>query len=92
MAEIIAKFDTKTKELSVTMADKEVPNISSVELWGAEEVNGIKKGYITLRTVERDGDEDMVKVTNIMANEQGEIVEKDATPPSTENLSEFLLS
>jgi len=67
MAEIIATFDTKTKQFSVTLNGKAVKNISSIGMYGSYE--DTNKGYLELRTSMSNEDEKMIEITKILASE-----------------------
>ena len=69
MAEIIATFNTTDKTLSVSMDGKKMKNISEVNFF----VFGDNAGA-EIRTVESKEDDDIVTITKILANENGEEV------------------
>lgn len=85
MAMIVATFDTKAKTLEITNEGKNIKNVSSVWFDVFE-----KEAHFELSTFTRDEDNDTRTVTRLMANEDGELVEKDDTNELREQMSRLL--
>lgn len=68
MAKINAEFDTKTKELKVSMNGEAVADVSSIVFY--TDWDNKEKGYVELTGVTMNEEESMTKVTRIMANEE----------------------
>ena len=75
MAKIKVEFDTKSKELKVSMNGDAIPDIYSVTFY--TDWNDKEKGYVELQSVATDDKESMTKITRIMANEEEFIVMRD---------------
>jgi hypothetical protein len=69
MAKIQVEFDTVEKLFGVTMDGKAIKNVTDVTFFAA--YDDPSKGYAEIRTAEMDEENKMVKVTRILANEQG---------------------
>jgi len=85
MAEITTTFDTKTKGLTVEMNGKAVKNVTRLEIWNWGDQAGIE-----IQTVIREDDEDLIKITKIVASENGDDIIEESTGSPTESLDNIL--
>ena len=87
MAEIVATFDTKDKTLIVSMGGKKMKDVTSVEFFKF----GNDNAAVEIRSMERQEDEDIIKITKILANEEGvKITDTIEEEDLTEDLSKAL--
>ena len=88
MAKIKAEFDTKTKDLKLTMNGEDVSDVVSAIFhtdWDDK-----NKGYVELTSVAQDDKEGMTRVSRIMANEEDFSISRDESVNA--ELSKLFLS